>query len=282
MQSKLKQVLLGLAGAVSLLCAASAYAEGGSIAEIKARGQLTVGTEAAYEPYEFVKDGQVTGYGKDVLELIAARLGVKLNQMNLPFQGLLPGLMTRKFDLVATSVGINPERAKRFLFTRPTGIVNSTILVRSDNNVVKSPADLNTAVMGTQLGSSSIPIAQAFNGHLKSQGKDGFADLKLFTAYPDVASALDNKSITAAIIPSNIAAVQMKANPGKFKDVGSIGEPKVLAWVINPGDKEILAFVNGTLDELAKDGTLAKLQTKWFGAPLNLPTQGYLPQGALK
>ncbi|KKW69193.1 amino acid ABC transporter substrate-binding protein [Lampropedia cohaerens] len=268
------------------VCAAltslTASAEGGSLADIVKRGQLTVGTEAAYEPYEFVQDGEVTGYGRDVLLLISEKLGVKLNQLNLPFQGLLPGLMTRKFDLVATSVGINEERAKRFLFTRPIGIVNSTILVRSDNDAIKSPEDLNQAVLGTQLGSSTIPIVEAFNAKLKQNGQEGYRDLRLFTAYPDVASALENKSITAAIIPSNIAAVQMRSNPGMFKDIGSIGEPKVLAWVVHPQDKEILEFVNTTLDELAASGQLNALQIKWFGAPLNLPTDGYLPDGALQ
>lgn len=282
MKTGIKRVFLGFASVVTMMSSAAVHAEGGTIADIKARGQLTVGTEAAYEPYEFVKDGKVTGYGRDILDLMAAKLGVKLNQMNLPFQGLLPGLMSHKFDMVATSVGINAKRAERFLFTRPIGIVNSAILVRADDTTIKSPEDLSNAIMGTQLGSSSIPVAEAFNAELTAAGKTGYADLKLFTAYPDVASALDNKAITAAIIPSNIAAVQIQANPGKFKEVGTIGQPKVLAWVINPDDKEILAFVNSTLDELAKDGTLTKLQTKWFGAPLELPTTDYLPEGALR
>lgn len=278
----LSKLLLAMVSSAALLTGFNAHAEGGSLADIKSRGQLTIGTEAAYEPYEFVKDGAVTGYGRDVLLLISEKMGVKLNQLNLPFQGLLPGLMTRKFDFVATSVGINEERAKRFLFTRPTGIVNSTILVRADNEAIQSPADLDQAILGTQLGSSSIPIAEAYSAQLKTQGKSGFSDIRLFTAYPDVASALANKSITAAVIPSNIAAVQMKANPGVFKDVGSIGEPKILAWVVNPKDKEILEFVNASLDELAASGKLEELQIKWFGTPLNLPTSGYLPAGALQ
>jgi len=282
MKLNIKRVVLGVVSVVSMLSSLAVHAEGGTIADIKARAQLTVGTEAAYEPYEFVLDGKVTGYGRDILALMAAKLDVKLNQMNLPFQGLLPGLMSHKFDMVATSVGINAQRAQRFLFTRPIGVVNSVILVRADDTAIKSPDDLSNAIMGTQLGSSSIPVADAFNAKLKAAGKSGYADMKLFTAYPDVVSALENKAVTAAVIPSNIAAVQIKANPGKFKEAGNIGEPKVLAWVINPDDKEILEFVNSTLDELAKDGTLTKLQTKWFGAPLNLPTTDYLPEGALR
>lgn len=277
-----RKLLAGVACIFSIAVSASAFADGGSLADIKARGQLTVGTEAAYEPFEFVQNGKVVGYGHDILEIMAKKLGVKLNQQNLPFQGLLPGLMSRKFDFVATSVGINSDRAKRFLFTRPVGIVDSAIIVRSDNTSIRSPEDLNNTVLGTQLGSSSVPIINEFNQTLKDQGKSGIADTKLFTAYPDVTSAIENKAIVAGVIPSNIASVEMKANPGKYKEVGKIGQPKILSWVVNPKDKGILTFVNDTLDELQKDGTLAKLQTKWFGHTMTLPSTGYLPEGALQ
>ena len=115
-----------------------ALAEGGSIADIKKRGELTVGTEAAYEPYEFMEDGKVVGYGRDILEIMAKKLGVKLIQQNLPFQGLLPGLMSRRFDFVATSVGITEDRAKRFAFTEPIGIVRSVFVVSAKNTCILS------------------------------------------------------------------------------------------------------------------------------------------------
>src|SRR3984885_15344346 len=116
-----RRKFITLARGLTLALAAPsfAYAEGGSLADIRKRGQLTVGTEAAYEPFEFVENGKVVGYGHDILEYMAGKLGVPLNQVNLPFQGLLPGLMAHKFDFVATSVGINPDRAKRFALSPP-------------------------------------------------------------------------------------------------------------------------------------------------------------------
>src|SRR3546814_11786290 len=62
-----RKALMGLMMAVGILAGPCTYAAGGSIADIKARGELTVGTEAAYEPYEFIKNGQIVGYGKDIL-----------------------------------------------------------------------------------------------------------------------------------------------------------------------------------------------------------------------
>jgi polar amino acid transport system substrate-binding protein len=278
-----RRKFITLAGGLTLALAAPsfAYAEGGSLADIRKRGVLTVGTEAAYEPFEFVENGKVVGYGHDILEYMAGKLGVTLNQVNLPFQGLLPGLMTHKFDFVATSVGINPERAKRFAFSQPVGVVDTVLVVRSNESAIKTPDDIVGRIVGTQMGSSSQPIAQAFDVQLKTAKGNGYSDIKLFQAYPDVMVALTNKTVDVAILPSIVAAVLMKKEPGEYKTVGKIGDPKMLAWVANPDDKEIRAFINTSLDELSKNGQLATLQKKWFGYTMNLPTSGYLPTGSV-
>jgi polar amino acid transport system substrate-binding protein len=278
-----RRKFITLAGGLTLALAAPsfAYAEGGSLADIRKRGQLTVGTEAAYEPFEFVENGKVVGYGHDILEYMAGKLGVTLNQVNLPFQGLLPGLMTHKFDFVATSVGINAERAKRFAFSQPVGVVDTVLVVRSNESAIKTPDDIAGRIVGTQMGSSSQPIAQAFDAQLKTAKGNGYSDIKLFQAYPDVMVALTNKTVDVGIMPSNIVAVLMRKEPGEYKTIGKIGDPKMLAWVANPDDKEIRAFINTSLDELSKSGQLATLQKKWFGYTMNLPTSGYLPTGSV-
>jgi polar amino acid transport system substrate-binding protein len=258
-----------------------AFAEGGSIADIKARGQLTVGTEAAYEPYEFVENGTVVGYGRDILEHMAGKLGVKLVQLNLPFQGLLPGLLSRKFDFVATSVGITEERAKRFAFSHPVGIVHSMLITNSSNKTINTPDDVIGKTVGTQMGSQAQPMVQEFDRQLKARSGKGFAEIKLFQAYPDVSVALSNGTLDVGVIPSNVLAVQMRRQPGAFKAIGEVGEPRLLAWVANPQDPEIRSFINQTLDEMRASGKLAALQKKWFGDTLKLPASGYLPKGAL-
>lgn len=270
-----------LASGAVLALPTLAFAEGGTLADIKKRGKLTVGTEAAYEPFEYVENGQVVGYGHDVLELMAAKLGVKLEQMNLPFQGLLPGLMSHKFDFVATSVGITPERAKRFAFSQPVGVVRSVLMVRADDSSIKRDMDIGGKTVGTQMGSSSQPVADEFEKELKEKTGKGYAGTKLFQAYPDVSNALANKTVDVALMPSNIAAVQMRKQPNAFRIAGEIGQPKLLAWVANPNDLEIRKFINDSLDEFRASGKLAALQKKWFGAPMETPHENYLPAGAI-
>ena len=56
---------------------------------------------------------------QDILDTIVADLGVELNQLDLPWQGILPGVLAGKFDFVATNVTIKPDRAKKYAFTVP-------------------------------------------------------------------------------------------------------------------------------------------------------------------
>jgi polar amino acid transport system substrate-binding protein len=277
-----RDAIKGAIAAVVITCLpALALAEGGTLADIKARGQLTVGTEAAYEPYEFVQNGAIVGYGHDILKYMANKLGVKLVQLNLPFQGLLPGLLSHKFDFVATSVGITDERAKRFAFTEPVGEVRSMFVVNARNTAIAKPEDALGKTVGTQMGSLAQPALQEYDRQLKAKYGKGFAEIKLLQAYPDVSVALSNGTLDVGVVPSNVLSVQMRREPGAFKTIGELGERKLLAWVANPQDPEIRAFINKTLEEMRANGKMAELQKKWFGEPLNLPTSGYLPKNAL-
>lgn len=270
---------LALSGAI-IFMPGSGYA-GGKVEAIKQAGVVTVATEAAYPPFEFIENGQITGYGKQILDAVVADLGVKLNQLDLPFQGILPGLLAKKFDFVATSVSINEDRAKKFAFTRPIGTVQTIVLVRADNEDIKSEEDLAGHMVATQLASAEQPVVEAFNEKLKASTGKGFADLKLFQAFPETYVAVGSGQVDAALIGSNGAAVLMRERPGKFKVVGKVGEPRYLSWVTNASDADLRDYLNGIIGKLADSGKLAEWQQKWFGFTMDLPSEGYLPKGAL-
>lgn len=257
--------------------------------KIKETGKITVATEASYPPFEFMQDGKIVGYGKDLLnELIAAlskKVGreVTLEQLDLPFQGILPGLTAGQFDFVATSVGINAERAKRYAYTRPIAVSAQTVMIRAgDADTLKTPSDLNGKILGTQMASASEPVARGFDEKMKGEGKPGFSDLKLFTSYPETYVALANGSIDAVLQSGPALAVLVKERPGVFKLMGPLTDQKsYLAWVARPEDGDLRDFVSSVLADLNKSGKMGELQEKWFGFRMETPDAGYLPEGAL-
>ena len=166
-----------------------------TLEKIKRTGKTTVGTEAAFPPFEFIKDGKIVGYGKDILDYIIADLGVELNQLDLPWQGILPGVLAGKFDFVATSVSIRPERVVKYAYTVPIAEGPTWTMKRAGDDSMKSIDDLAGKVVGTQLASAGEATGKEFEAKLKEKGLGGYKELKLYTAYPETYLALANGEI---------------------------------------------------------------------------------------
>lgn len=272
--------IMTIVAAAPLLLAAATASAAGLLEEIKQRGTIVVGTEAAFEPFEFIRDGQIVGYNKDILDYVVEGLGVKLEQLDLPFQGLLPGLLAKKFDLMATSTGINAERASKYAYTHPTGSFQDIIVVRHGETRITKPEDLNGMVVATQMASSPQPIIEAYDKKLKEEGGSGLAELKLFTSFPETHVALASGQVDAIVLASSAAAVLMKNVPDTYQVAGPISEESYLAWVVRPEDGDLRAYINTKIEELKASGKLKELQLKWFGFEMNTPFEGYLPEGA--
>jgi polar amino acid transport system substrate-binding protein len=276
-------IVLATIGLPAIACA------GPVMDKIRATGKVTVATEASYPPFEFMQDGKIVGYGRDLLTEVMAALSktigkeVTLDQLDLPFQGILPGLSAGQFDFVATSVGINAERAKRYAYTRPMAISVQTVMIRqADADKLKTPQDLNGKIIGTQIASASEPIARKFDEKMKAEGKPGFADLKLMTSYPETYVALANGTIDAVLQSGPALAVLVKARPGIFHLMGPLTEQKsFLAWVTRSEDDDLRKLINTVFSDLNKSGKMGELQQKWFGFKMETPDDGYLPEGAL-
>jgi len=266
-----------------LVAGQQAFAET-TLEKIKRTGELTVGTEAAFPPFEFVKDGKIVGYGSDILAEVVKELGVKkLNQLDLPWQGILPGVLAGKFDFVATTVGINAERAKRYAYTMPIADGVPYAMKRKGDKLAKVE-DLNGKVVATQLASSTEPVARALDAKLKAAGGTGFKDLKLFTAFPESYVALANGEVDAVIqsLPSLAALVKEKSDVFELMaPTPQEGGFPYLAWVTRPDDKDLRDAISAVIRKMRDDGRLAALQKKWFGFEMKIPDEGYLPPGAM-
>lgn len=248
---------------------------------IKRTGKATVGTEAAFPPFEFVEDGKIVGYGKDILDYIIADMGVELNQLDLPWQGILPGVLAGKFDFVATSVSVRPERVTKYAFTVPIAEGTTFTMKRAGDDSLASVDDLNGKVVGTQLSSAGEAASKEFDAKLKEAGGDGFAELKLYTAYPETYLALANGEIDVVVQSLPNLAVVVKEQPGIFEILGPIGSLSYMGWVTRPKDTDLRDYLSSMILEMRDNGKLYELQDKWFGFRMDIPDAGYLPEGAL-
>lgn len=272
-----------LAAGITLTTVSSgiAYAET-TLERIKRTKKLTVGTETSYRPFEYIDNGKIVGYGPDILKQVVKALDVELVQLDVPWQGILPGVLAGKFDFVATAVGVNEERAKRYAFTTPIADASPYAGKRKGDSM-KTVQDLNGKVVGTLLAGSTEPVARALNDQLKAEGGEGF-ELKLYTAFTDTHVALANGEIDCCIEPLPTLALLVKERSDIFELMAPVKAGTKYAftgWVTRPEDTDLRDFISGVITEMKKDGSLGELQEKWFGFKMNLPDSGYLPPNAI-
>ena len=255
------------------LIAGSAHAD--LLETIKSDGVFTVGTEARYAPHEFIEDGEIVGYSADVMEYIMAELdGVELIRMDLPWQGILPGLERERFDYVVTSVTATPERMQRYHLSAPIADATMAILKRAGEEEIGSPEDIGGKVAAAQAGSAQLEALEALATELEEAGTP-LADIRTYTGVDEAYADLGTGRVDVVInsLPNLLEAERTR--PDVFEVVGTFGEPVYFTWAGRRDDESasLNAFMDEQIQRLNEDGTLNELQEKWFGAPMDVPLE---------
>ena len=96
---------------------------------------MRVGTEGTYPPFTYMdpRTGQLTGYDIEVAEAVAKEAGWRLQFVQSQFDAIFPALDTKRIDMIANQVTINPERQARYLFSEPYTYSHGVIVIAADN-----------------------------------------------------------------------------------------------------------------------------------------------------
>ncbi len=268
-----RRTLLTGAGSAALLGLVSTrQARADTLDDVKKRGTLVVGMEVAYVPYEFFKDGKIIGYDPDIIDHIVGKLGVKAQLVDTAWNGIIPALYAKKFDVVVSAMTITKERADKVLFSMPYADASNVILLRANEDRIKSADDLSGKIVGVQIGSAAAGIIKVFEAKLKAEGKPGYADVKQYQHYPEAYQDLINKRVDAVVNSKSTMMVVMRDAPGQFKMIGGVSDiTAYFGMAFRKDDTAFQAFVNTQLADMKTSGELAKLQEKWFGGTMETP-----------
>jgi polar amino acid transport system substrate-binding protein len=267
--------IMATAGALALLVMGSGMAaKADALDDVKKRGEMVIGMEVAYQPYEFFKDGQIIGYDVDIANEFAKRLGVKVKFVDTEWNGIIASLLAKKFDTILSGMTITGERAQKLNFSQPYAEATNVILVRADDDSIKTAEDIAGKRLGAQLASAGDKVAKEFEAALKAKGKPGYTDYKLYDHYPEAYVDLTNKRIDAVVNSMSTLMVLMDEQKGKYKLVVGIQDMKAyFGMSFRKEDAAFLAWVNEQFSDLKKTGKLAELQKKWFGQTMEVPDQ---------
>jgi len=246
-------LLLGLGAALSPAVAAD------RLSEIKQRGTLKVGLEGTYPPFNYQDEqGNLVGFEVDVANALAAKLGLKAEFQPTKWDGILAALDSGRFDLIANQVTVTPERKAKFDFTAPYTVSGIQIITRKENQgKIATPADFAGRKIGVVLGTN-------YEQWLRANAPQ--ADVRTYDDDPTRNQDLRVGRIDAVINDRLIVPNLLKQYGG---DLVSSGEPfakQLQAIAIRKGNPQFLAALNQAFDSLRKEGTLARISEKWFGA----------------
>lgn len=261
---------------VTLFATAAAQADD-LLQRIQQKQEIVVATEARFAPFEYVENGKIVGYGADLMhEVLSHSLpNVKVKQLDLPFQGILPGLDSKKFDFVVTSVTVNKARFEQFAFTVPIAESTVALLKRADDSTLDGLNDLNGKIVGSQSGSGQLAVLQAFDQQLKAKGQPGLKEIKQYVSFDEAYADLAAGRLQGVAQSLSNLGPLIKSRPGLFATLPEMVGPTTYFGWVGRKDADSASLVKLFSDGIAQataDGTVEKLQMKWFGFTMKVPT----------
>ncbi len=241
-------VLLPLLG-----CGGDKYND--TLDKVISEGVLRIGTDATYPPFETkdIHTGKLVGFDIDLISSICDEIGVKPKFIVTPFDGIIPGLLEHKYEVIISAMTITGEREKVVAFSDPYYYASQVIAVRTDRRDIKGVDDLKGAKIGVQLGTTGEIVAKRIpDAEVISFDNIGAAFLDLENSHID--AVINDEPTTKRII----------ALKGGAKIVGKPLTSERYGIAVCPTDKRLLLRINSVLSMMRISGKLRELQDKWF------------------
>lgn len=227
-----------------------------SMAAHAADDVIRVGTDATFPPMEFIKDGKRTGFDVELIEALGAQMNKKVEWIDIGFKGLIPGLISNRFDVAASAIYMTDERRKVVNFTDSYFRGGLAVLVLKDDQSINSPADLSGGKkVSAQVGTKSISFL-----------KDNYPTASVVEVEKNQAmfDLLTIGRVNAAVTGRPAAIEFAKAEPRvRVLDEGLTTE--LYGFALRKNDAELAQQMNTALQTLRSNGQYAALTQKWFG-----------------
>jgi ABC-type amino acid transport substrate-binding protein len=248
-------------GILAILVAVLAVVANGAMArpgttdnplKLRKPGTLTVGMTLQFKPQMYLDaNGKPAGYDVVLLKALARQMKVKLDIKNLDFNGLIPGLVAKKFDMVSVGLTATPERKKSISFSRPYVPYAQILAARTGDTTPATLAAWNSSdkTITSLQGSTAEQLTQK--------------------TFPNATSVATGRA-DGIVVENYLLAQFNKSNGNKLKQVAF---PKPLhveygSYAVQKGNSALASYLSRFICRQQKSGNLAKIYKATIGAPL--------------
>jgi polar amino acid transport system substrate-binding protein len=237
--------------------------------------EIVIAIENAYIPFNYIRldNGQAEGWDYDALNEICRRLNCKPVFREIAWDGMIAAVAAGQFDMAADGITITEERKKSVDFSDGYIKVDQRLVVRVDENRFSTVEEFKNGnfKLATQKGTTN------YDEGIKLVGE---ARVIAFDEFGQAIQAVIAGDADAAIIDDVAGQGYVGVNADKLKMLDGIVSAGQELGFIFPKGSDLVGPINAALKSMREDGTLQRLQEKWFPKGRQVITYDEIGPGA--
>lgn len=226
--------------------------------------EVRIGVEGAYPPFSFVQpDGQLAGFDIDIAKALGKAMGVKVTLVAQDWDGIIPGLLAKKYDAIIASMSVTEERLKKVGFSNKYYQTPAKFIVKKGTMETFS----REAIKGKSVGVQRATIHDKYltdnygkDVNVKRYGTQDEAYLDLAAGRVDLLLA-DSVALSDGFLKKPEGKEYMFIGPN-LTDPKWFGNGAGIA--IRKEDKDLAEMFNKAIDTIRANGTYKVIQDKYF------------------
>ncbi len=224
------------------------------------KGKLTMATNAAFPPYEYIEGGQVAGIDAEIAAAIAEKLGLELQIDDMEFDSITEAIKGGKADIGLAGMTVTPDRQEEVDFTVSYATGVQVVIVKEDS-AITSVADLFK-----EGASHVVGVQRNTTGDILTTGdieEKGFGTIDRYSKGAEAVQALKTGKVDCVVIDREPAKAFVAEVEGlKILETEYVNEDYAAA--MSKTNPELYEAVNQTLQDLIADGTIQKIIDKYI------------------
>jgi ABC-type amino acid transport substrate-binding protein len=221
---------------------------------LQQEGKLVVGSDIAFEPFEFIENGEPAGFDIDLMNEIASRLGVEVEYVNTSFDTIFTQLASGDFDAIISAITITEEREQTIAFSDPYFAANQALAVPAESDIA-SVDDLADKQVAAQANTTGLDFAN-----------ENFTESTIveFPTGEAAFTALQSGQVDAVFIDLPVVAAQVEGSGGAVELAEEVDTGELYGIGLQQGNEGLATAINEQLAAIIEDGTYETLYTEWF------------------
>ncbi|MBQ7861497.1 MAG: amino acid ABC transporter substrate-binding protein [Clostridia bacterium] len=227
----------------------------GNATDGDAKAVLTMATNAEFPPYEYYQGDKVVGIDAEVAALIADKLGMELQIVDIAFDSIIPGVQSGKYDMGMAGLTVTPDRLEKVDFSTSYATGVQSVIVKADG-AIQSLDDITGKKIGVQTTTTGdIYATDDYGEEFVTRYDNGAAAVQ----------ALIAGKVDCVIIDNEPAKSYVAANEGlKILDTSYTVEDYAICFAKN--NTELKDKVDAALKDLIADGSVQAVVNKYIPA----------------